>query len=123
MLKINCTLSPVNHLETVPLSNSPKHLGLNLKLDTVTAESIITKSRKTIYSLMGAGVHGINGINPIISRKIWERYNVPRSTHGLEVEIFSSNDKILFCSSFFNFFDFVSTQIFFRYGLAVFYCI
>ena len=37
---------------------------------------------------MGAGVHGTNGLNPIISRQIWERYNIPRSTHGFEVQIF-----------------------------------
>ena len=37
---------------------------------------------------MGAGVHGSNGLNPIISGQIWERYNIPRSTHGLEAQIF-----------------------------------
>ena len=41
---------------------------------------------------MGTGIHGKNGINPVISRKIWERYNIPRSTHGLEVQIMSETE-------------------------------
>ena len=45
-----------------------------------------------MYALMGSGVHGKNGINPIVSRKIWQRYNIPRSTHGLEVQLFPESE-------------------------------
>ena len=41
---------------------------------------------------MGAGAHGMNGINPIISRKIWQRYNLPRSTHGLDIQILNNKE-------------------------------
>ena len=75
--------------EEVPISDSPKHLGLNLNPKAVTSEAAISKSRKTIYALMGAEVHGKNGINPTVSRRIWERYNVPRSSHGLDIQIFN----------------------------------
>ena len=73
--------------ETVLINKEIKHLGLQLSGNPIDAGKIINKSRKTIYSLMGTGIHGKNGINPILSRKIWERYNIPRSTHGLEVQI------------------------------------
>ena len=45
---------------------------------------------------MGAGIHGKNGLNPIVSRKIWERYNIPRSTHGMEVQIYSNEELLKF---------------------------
>ena len=41
---------------------------------------------------MGTGVHGKNGINPIISRRIWERYNLPRSTFGMDIQIVSDTE-------------------------------
>ena len=44
---------------------------------------------------MGTGIHGQNGLNPIVSRKIWDRYNVPRSSHGLEVQIISELKKLV----------------------------
>ena len=71
----------------VPIKESPKHLGLNLSAGPIKAEAAISKSRKTMYALMGSGSHGVNGINPIIIRKIWQTYNLPRSTHGMEVQI------------------------------------
>ena len=45
-----------------------------------------------MYALMGTGAHGHNGVNPVVSRKIWERYNIPRSTHGLDVQIFPESE-------------------------------
>ena len=45
-----------------------------------------------MYALMGTGAHGQNGVNPVVSRKIWERYNIPRSTHGLDVQIFQESE-------------------------------
>ena len=76
------------NFEQVPIKENPKHLGLNLSVNPIPAEIPISKSRKTIYSLMGAGTHGKNGVNPIVSRRIWERYSVPRATHGLDVQLF-----------------------------------
>lgn len=78
--------------EKVPINTSTKHLGLELSENSIDAEKIIQKSRKTIYALMGAGVHGMNGINPVVSRKIWDRYNIPRCTHGLDIQICSTEE-------------------------------
>lgn len=76
----------------VSINQETKHLGLELSSSSIRAEKIIIKSRKTIYSLMETGILGKNGSNPIVSRKIWERYNIPRSTHGLEVQILSETE-------------------------------
>jgi hypothetical protein len=40
---------------------------------------------RTIYALFGAGLHGCNGSNPNISRKIWSTYVLPRMLHGAEL--------------------------------------
>ena len=37
-----------------------------------------------MYSLMGAGLHGINGINPLIAWKLWRTFVVPRMLYGIE---------------------------------------
>ena len=50
----------------VPIKDSAKHLGLYLSQNPIKADDAISKSRKTIYSLMGTGAHGQNGINPIV---------------------------------------------------------
>ena len=74
--------------DVVPFNETAKHLGLHLSALPITADGAKSKSRKTIYSLMGTGMHGRNGLNPIVIRKIWERYNDPRSSHGLDVQFF-----------------------------------
>ena len=38
-----------------------------------------------MYSLMGAGLHGINGINPLIAWKLWRTFVVPRMLYGIEI--------------------------------------
>ena len=56
--------------DVVPFKTSAKHLGLSISATAISAEVSISKSRKTIYSLMGTGMHGRNGLNPIVARKI-----------------------------------------------------
>lgn len=38
-----------------------------------------------MYPLMGAGLHGINGINPLISYKLWKTYVIPRMLYGIQI--------------------------------------
>jgi hypothetical protein len=33
---------------------------------------------------MGAGLHGVNGLNPLVSLRLWRTYIIPRSIYGLE---------------------------------------
>ena len=41
---------------------------------------------------MGTGAQGRNGTNPIVARQIWEKYNLPRSSHRLEVQVFNETE-------------------------------
>ena len=45
-----------------------KHLGIERQKNNIPdIEKRISIARDTMYSLMGAGLHGINGINPLIA--------------------------------------------------------
>ena len=45
-----------------------------------------------MYSLMGAGLHGINGINPLIAWKLWRTFVVPRMLYGIETLEITTTD-------------------------------
>lgn len=40
-----------------------------------------------MYSLFRAGLHGLNGLNPCTSMKVWSTYILPRVVHNLEVTL------------------------------------
>ena len=71
--------------DKIESSRSTTHLGLlredNNKFDI---KPKIQMARRTMYSLMGAGLHGRRGLNPLTSYKIWECFGLPRATYGLE---------------------------------------
>ncbi|CAG2248491.1 unnamed protein product [Mytilus edulis] len=70
-------------------SETATHLGISRdsksKFDssTVVQERICTARRAT-YAMMGAGLHGANGLNPCVSLHLLRIYIVPRLTYGLE---------------------------------------
>jgi hypothetical protein len=37
-----------------------------------------------MYAMMGAGMHGLNGLSPAASYRLWTTYILPRMTHTLE---------------------------------------
>ena len=41
-------------------------------------------ARRTTYAMMGAGLHGYNGVNPCLSSKLLSTYVYPRYLYGLE---------------------------------------
>ena len=41
--------------------------------------------RRTMYSMMGAGVYGGSGLSPVVSAHLWKTYVIPRVIYGLEV--------------------------------------
>ena len=71
--------------DKIESSNSTTHLGL-LRENTnkFDIQQKIQTARRTTYSLMGAGLHGRRGLNPLTSYKIWECFGLPRATYGLE---------------------------------------
>ena len=65
-----------------------EHLGIIRNTSSYQdklAEDRIKKGRRTLYSLMGTGVHGLNGLNPRTSSKMWKIYVLPQMLFGLEV--------------------------------------
>ena len=49
-----------------------------------TVDENIKKARRTAYSLMSAGFHGNNGLDPSTSIHILKTYVIPTITYGLE---------------------------------------
>ena len=85
------------HLNSSPLENVSEetHLGI-LRSDNysnkATINARISCARQTTYALMGAGLYGLNGINPSISKKLIDIYIIPRLTYGLECLVLTSSD-------------------------------
>ena len=68
--------------------NSYKHLGLVRKSKPNDNTELITErmqlARSTAYALMGAGLHGLNSVNPEVSVTLWNPYIRPILLYGLE---------------------------------------
>lgn len=69
--------------------NSYKHLGLirdssKTVNNTNLIEERIRSARNTAYALMGAGLHGLNGVRMEVSISLWRIYIKPRLLYGLE---------------------------------------
>ena len=45
----------------------------------------IVTARRTVYSLMAAGLHGLNGVNPYVAIHMIQMYVIPRLIYGLNV--------------------------------------
>jgi hypothetical protein len=52
----------------------------------------IQTARKTVYALMGAGLHGMNGINPMVSIHMIKCFVLPRLLYGLDVTRLTKTD-------------------------------
>jgi hypothetical protein len=66
---------------------STKHIGLIRRVDGKNdITSRIQRGRRTLYALLvlGAGLHGKNGLNPDVSFKIYTTFCRPRIIYGLE---------------------------------------
>ena len=73
-------------------NNLNSALTLAESVNDFQLEENITKSRKTVYALMGAGSHGYNGLHPKVSLKLWHTYVLTRLVYGLEVFKCSKSD-------------------------------
>ncbi|CAG2225506.1 unnamed protein product [Mytilus edulis] len=71
----------------MPISDKSPHLGILRSTTTqdATVEQNITKSRRAAYSLMSAGMHGENGLDPSIAIQLFKTFVQPILTYGLEV--------------------------------------
>jgi len=94
---INCSTAPILNLNDKPLGTSSKevHVGIhrndtNSNADTVEAR--VKSARRTAYSLMGAGMHGLNGIGPEIAALQYATYVLPTLIYGLETLTLNPNE-------------------------------
>ena len=75
--------------QPVTINNEFTHLGVNYNFDlnsptSPTIDNRLSLARKTTYALMGSGFHGVNGLKPTVSMKIFETYVIPRIMYSLE---------------------------------------
>ena len=64
------------------LDSEPTVTHLQGAACTINTQRIGTR---TMYALFGAGLHGRNGFNPMVSAKIWTTYIRPRLLHNAEL--------------------------------------
>ena len=81
--EINITMNGVR----MPVVQEAMHMGILRSQDS--QESAVThnieKARRTVYSLMSAGFHGDNGLDPDTSIHLLQTYVLPVLVYGLEV--------------------------------------
>ena len=70
-VSVNCKIAPLLLLNNDPLgsSTSETHIGNTRTMSNTDKETIrnrVKKAWKTSYSLMGAGMHGLNGTGPTV---------------------------------------------------------
>ncbi|XP_063442173.1 uncharacterized protein LOC134722482 [Mytilus trossulus] len=79
--------------EKISEKQTIKHLGIERQdRNSPNVVNRISTARATMYSLMGAGLHGINGVNPLISYKLWRTFVIPRMLYGFEILNFNKAD-------------------------------
>ncbi len=76
-------------------STEEVHLGIHhtqAMNNKTTFQARIQSARKAAYSLMAPGLHGMNGIGPAASKKVWDTYVMPVLLHGLEALILTKKE-------------------------------
>lgn len=97
-----CKKNESNHIftfnnEELKSVDTATHLGITrdnkTKFGTGTVvEDRISTSRRTAYAMLGAGLHGINGLNPMVSIHLIRIYILPRLVYGLDVIRLTTKD-------------------------------
>lgn len=70
-----------------------KHLGLIRTVNNrVNIDDMLKIARRTVYALLGPGLHARQGMSPIVSIKLWKTYVLPRSLDGIEILNYTKGD-------------------------------
>ncbi|CAC5382256.1 unnamed protein product [Mytilus coruscus] len=75
---------------TLPTSKKATHIGICRTDDDsckATIDENLKKARRTLYSLMGVGLYGENGLDSQTSMSIMNTYIIPIMLYGLEIVI------------------------------------
>ena len=79
--------------QNIPYPDEYVHLGIVRSYSKhANIDERIQLARRAMYGLMGAGMHGRNGLSPQLSYQLWKIYVLPRMLYGLEVTIYTSTD-------------------------------
>ena len=70
------------------------HLGINWTSgsNNIDVEHLIKSARRTAYSMMRIGLHGVDGLGPRVSFKIVNLYILPKLLHGLDAIVLGKKD-------------------------------
>jgi hypothetical protein len=79
----------------MPRVSSFTHLGLDWceEKTSPNIEGRIQLARKTVYALMGTGLHGNNGLSPATSLHIIKIYVIPRLLYGLDAAVLTKRQR------------------------------
>ena len=98
ILTFNCTKEHKWYLNNKEMSatNKATHLGIE-RISTGNnrkqlVQTGITTARRTLFALMGAGLHGLNGVNPKVAIHLIQIYVMPRLLYGLEITTLRQNE-------------------------------
>jgi hypothetical protein len=98
----NCVwdnLSPWTlYQQPMPVTPTTTHLGVVRSAESATKISPFVSERlkmgrRALYALMGAGLHGLNGLSPMVSLKLYNTYILPRLLSAMETVILSQGEK------------------------------
>ena len=72
----------------LPIETKLTHLGVTRDNTSahLTVEDRISTARRAMYALMGAGLHGVNGLPVSTCLHLFNTYILPRSTYGLKFD-------------------------------------
>ena len=81
--------------QTLGVSTQEKHLGImrnnkNNNLDTIQAR--VKEARRSAYSLMGAGLCGLNGSGVEVALMLYSTYIIPVMLYGLEALVLQESE-------------------------------
>jgi hypothetical protein len=80
------TTTPANWLNWYSYPEMTLHLLICIsKISSTQIHENVEKSRRTLYSLLGAGLYGKNGLNPTACLHLLQVYVIPVLTYGLEI--------------------------------------
>jgi hypothetical protein len=72
--------------EEIKQTTETKHLGIKRNnKNNIDIEDRIKLARRTIYALLGPGLHARRRMSPVVAYKLWKTYVIPRALYGIEV--------------------------------------
>ena len=81
--------------EEIKQTTETKHLGIKRNnKNNIDIEDRIKLPRRTIYALLGPGLHARRGMSPVVAYKLWKTYVIPRALYGIEVMNHTASDNI-----------------------------